>query len=407
MSDGTKRPGTSRDISELKARLGLKKGGPAAPAAGQGQAQAKNGGGNTVVPPPGVSLPQQPAAPAVPSAADDPFGAMNAMAHIGTMQRAPEIVIVNDGKPVEQVGSKGALIKYAIIAIVPLALGVVVGQISKEANIYNAGIDDAAQLLNNKEVGVTATKRKVVELQTALEAAASGGFAPSKDLTAKLEAILPKLDVKQDVVYRAKQNTLNADLSGQIIGFYSGVAEIRSMLTEHIAAAKFDDKVLGEAKEAGDKAKPPGYLAGFGKYRYGVLISGPSDTDQSAPFGGRLVELGPPTCSNGQMSGDYTCPDGNYSGKISYRNDPGGAWIQGDPQTSGNSADPKKVVPLLGTEVADIAVRGTGPGIAESMYIRRLAALKARVDALITTANSVETKLRPKATEGKKFTFFL
>jgi hypothetical protein len=406
LSDGTKRPGTSRDISELKARLGLKKGGPAAPAAGQAPAQAKNGGGNAVVPPPGVSLPPaQPAAPAVPSATDDPFGAMNAMAHIGTMQRAPEIVIVNDGKPVEQVGSKGALIKYAIIAIVPLGLGIVVGQISKEANIYNAGIDDAAQLLSNKEVGVTATKRKIVELQTALEAAASSGFAPSKELTAKLEAILPKLDVKQDVVYRAKQNTLNAELSGQILGFYSGVAEVRSMLTEHVKSAKADDPALEKAKAAGDKAKPQGYLQGFGAYRYGVLISGQSE-GEAAPFGGKLVELGQPYCSDGSQSKDFTCPDGNYGQGVTYRNEPGGQWIKAEPQTGGASADAKKVIPLLGNGVADVAVKGE-PGISEMLYIRRLAALKDRVDALITTANSVETKLRPKATEGKKFTFFL
>jgi hypothetical protein len=406
LSDGTKRPGTSRDISELKARLGLKKGGPAAPAAGQ--AQAKNGGGNAVVPPPGVSLPAappQPAGPAVPSAADDPFGAMNAMAHIGTMQRAPEIVIVNDGKPVEQVGSKGALIKYAIIAIVPLVLGVVVGQISKEANIYNAGIDDAAQLLNNKTDGVTATKRKIVELQTALEEAANANFAPSKELTAKLEAILPKLDVKQEIVYRTKQNTLNADLSGQILGFYSGVAEVRSMLTEHVKSAKADDAALEKAKAAAEKAKPQGYLQGFGNYRYGILISGQSEGD-NGPFGGRLVELGQPYCADGNQSRDFTCPDNNYGQGVTYRGEPGGQWTKAEPQTGGSSADVKKVIPLLGNGIADVAVKGE-PGISELVYVRRLAALKDRVDLLITTANSVETKLRPKATEGKKFTFFL
>ena len=90
MSDSSKRPGTSRDISELKARLGLKKGGAPAPA-------AKNGG-QGVVPPPGVSLPAPPgvapAGPVVPSAKDDPFGAMNAMAQIGTMQRAPDALSI-------------------------------------------------------------------------------------------------------------------------------------------------------------------------------------------------------------------------------------------------------------------------------------------------------------------------
>jgi len=47
---------------------------------------------------------------------------MNAMAQIGAAQRAPEIVIVNDGKPVESVSARARGItipKYAAIAIVP------------------------------------------------------------------------------------------------------------------------------------------------------------------------------------------------------------------------------------------------------------------------------------------------
>ena len=104
MSD-SKRTG-SRDISELKARLGLKKGA----AAGDRTSRERNGGQTGgVVAPPGLNLPPPPGAaapqPVIPNAADDPFGAMNAMAAVGTVQRAPEIVIVNDGKPVENVGS--------------------------------------------------------------------------------------------------------------------------------------------------------------------------------------------------------------------------------------------------------------------------------------------------------------
>src|SRR5205823_13542413 len=82
LSQTPKRPGT-RDISELKARLGLKKAAPE-------KAQAKPSGG--VAPPPGLTVPKQ-SGPVIPAAADDPFGNMNAMAQQGAMQRAPEIVI--------------------------------------------------------------------------------------------------------------------------------------------------------------------------------------------------------------------------------------------------------------------------------------------------------------------------
>jgi len=84
----------SRDISELKQRLGLKKGGAAAPATGStGRANGGSGGviappGLAVQPPPGMAQPQQPPQPAIPNAHEDPFGAMNHMAAVA--QQAPK-----------------------------------------------------------------------------------------------------------------------------------------------------------------------------------------------------------------------------------------------------------------------------------------------------------------------------
>jgi hypothetical protein len=400
-----KRPGTSKDISELKARLGLKKPG-AAPAA-----PAKNGGG--VVPPPGVSLPAPPgvatapAGPVVPSAQDDPFGAMNAMAHIGTMQRAPEIVIVNDGKPVESVGAgkrTGKIVTYVVIAVVPLVLGVTIGQIAKDHKIYNAGIADAKLIMNAKDNGVKDVKKRVVELQVALENAAKNGFAPSKQLTDSLSGILAKLDVKQDAVFRAKQNTMDADLSAQILGFYAGVAEVRSLLKYHVEYATLDDTMLITAAGADGKIRPAGYLAGFGEYRYGVVISAPTATEPG-PFGAKIVELGQPFCADGKQSTTFECPDGNYSAGVAYLANEG--WAKGEPQTSGSSAEAKKVVPLLGSRTGDVVLKGGFPGVAEVLYQKRLFDLKTRVDNLIKSANSLETKLSPKTKESDKFTFFL
>ena len=105
--------GGSRDISELKQRLGLKKATTPTAGATAGRPSGPPVGG--VVPPPGLAPPPPPQ-PVIPNAAEDPFAAMNAMAAVGTVQRAPEIVIVNDGKPVENVGASshgGAIAKLA------------------------------------------------------------------------------------------------------------------------------------------------------------------------------------------------------------------------------------------------------------------------------------------------------
>ena len=395
-----KRPGTSKDISELKARLGLKKAAPA---------QAKNGGQAGVTPPPGVTVPA-PRGPVVPNAADDPFGAMNAMASIGTMQRAPEIVIVNDGKPVEHVGAgkRAATIgKYAAIGVVPLIIGVIVGQTAKDANYYNGGIEDARFLLENKQRGIKAIKRSVVDLQTALDNAAKNGFKPDANLTTALDGLVPKLEVEQNIVYRAKQNSMGAELSAQVLGFYSGVAEVRNMLKNHVVLAKADDQALAAANAAGDKTKAQGYLNGFGAYRYGVVITAPTaEGGGGGAFGAKIVELGQPYCADGKQSTSFECPNNNYSGGVTYRNEVG-QWTKGEPQTQGSSGDAKKVIPILPNSTADPLMKGAVPGAAEVYYVKRLEALKLRVDDLIKNGNAVETKLSPKAKEDKRFSFFL
>src|SRR6266496_3293275 len=81
MSEKGKKPGT-RDISDLKARLGLKRGGDKA-AGGAVPPPSAGKGTGYVPPPPGVTPPQ----PAVPDARVDPFGAMNAMAAQGAIRR--------------------------------------------------------------------------------------------------------------------------------------------------------------------------------------------------------------------------------------------------------------------------------------------------------------------------------
>jgi hypothetical protein len=334
---------------------------------------------------------------------------MNAMAQIGTMQRAPEIVIVNDGKPVEQVGASkraGTIAKFAIVGAVPLVLGIAVGKIAKEADIYNAGIADARAIYTNKDSGVTAVKKRVVALQAALEQAEKNGFRPDPESTTAMDGLLAQLDVKQDAVFRAKQNTLNAELSGQILAFYAGVAEVRNMLQAHLAQAKLDDEMLVAAKKTGDDIKPQGYLAGFGSYRYGILITAPTATDASAPFGAKLVELGKPYCSDGAQSATFECPDGKYT-SVNYFDS---VWTKGEPQTGGASADAKKIIPLYNNATADALLKGSTPqgqlpGVAEALYSQRLQAIKTRVDELIKTANSVETKLKPKANEADKFHF--
>jgi len=408
----SKRTG-NRDISDLKARLGLKKG---AAATGQTAARGNGAASGGVVPPPGLNLPPPPGVPAqpvIPNAADDPFGAMNAMAAHGTVQRAPEIVIVNDGRPVENVGTQSlgiTIAKIAVPAVLALGIGIGVGRVSKDANFYNAGLEDAGEILGdvNKPSTVKATKKLLSDLDNQLDAMSKSGYRPDAASTKALSDMVTKLDVKSNLVFRAKQNALDDDLSGQILGFYSGVAEIRNMLDLHVKAAKADDKMLATAKQKTDEATVKegenAYLSG--QARYGVLIAAPTEQDRD-DFGARIVELGPVFCGDKQSSSGK-CEEGGPSG-YGYRNDPGGiAWTKGDLVTNGEDSVPaKKLVLLLPNGVRDALIKGGEPGASEAYYVKRLRTLAERTKKLITDANKLEGQLQTAANKGKRFSFFM
>ena len=414
MSD--KKPGGSRDISDLKARLGLKKGG-AAPATGQTRS---NGGSGGVVAPPGMNLPpppgvaQQPMAPPPPNAADDPFGAMNHMAAVGQVQRAPEIVIINDGKPVENVGAAGkgaSIAKMVIPAVAALAIGLAIGRISKDANFYNEGLKGAKAILGDAKSPSTVAnvKRVLSELDGALDdAKTKNNYRPDPAVGAQLTAIAGKLDVKSELVFRAKQNALDPEIAGQILSFYAGVAEVKGMIDAHNKAAKFDEMTLKKGKDATDaatlKESDNAYLAG--QLKYGIMLSAPTEDDKS-DFGAKLVEIAGVYCGGGSNP-VAKCGEGESPSGFAYRNEPGGTPIKGDIATGGSDSVPaKKVVMLLQNGVRDAVIKGNEPGISEFYYTRRVRAIADRTKKLIEDANKLETKLQAESSKGSRFSFFL
>jgi hypothetical protein len=369
--------------------------------------------------------PPQPPQPVIPNAADDPFGAMNAMAKVHQQAPKQEFIIVNDGKPVENVGSqsRGASIaRMAVPGVIALIIGVAVGKIGAGAASYNDGLRGARAILGDKGTGSTVAmlKKELSELDNILdEAKTKNGFKPSLEVDKKLKELAAKLEVKMDLVFRAKQSSMDAALSGQILSFYAGITEVKDLIDIHNKAAVGDDILLKKGKEAADKAalKDDENALLAGQLRYAVLMQSPTDTERTE-FGAKVVEIAGVYCGGGNNP-VAKCADGEGPTGFAYRNEPGGTPIKGDLVTQGSDNVPtKKIVPLLQNGVRDSLVKGGEPTVSEYWYTRRLKSLYDRVHGkvgqdgkptggLLDDGNKLETRLQTEAGKSTRFSFFM
>jgi hypothetical protein len=404
--------GGSRDISELKQRLGLKK----ATTTTQASAPRPNGPTGGVVPPPGLA-PPPPAQPVIPNAAEDPFAAMNAMAAVGTVQRAPEIVIVNDGRPVENVGASargGAIARLAVPAVVALIVGVVIGQIAKGANLYNAGLKDARSILGDDKTASTVknVKKTLSELDGVLdEMKTKNNYRPDAAADKRLRELAGRLDIKEAAVFRTA-GAIDPELTGLIMSFYAGSTEVKGMLDSHVKSAAADNVALTAGKTATDNAtvkeNDNATLAAVGAVRYGALIQAPTGTDRGE-FGVKLVELGAPYCGGPLPVAAGKCDNNEAPTAFAYRTEPGTpGWNKGDLQLQGSDSVPaKKLVLLLPDGIRDALIKGGEPGASEVFYIKRLRQLSERTKKLIEEANKLEQRLQAESNKSARFSFFL
>jgi hypothetical protein len=423
LSDGKK--AGSRDISDLKARLGLKKAGAAAQAGGQANG-ARSGGvvappGMAVAPPPGMA---QPAQPVIPNAADDPFGAMNAMAQVAQVQRAPEKEYIVVDQHVEKVAAQNrsaTIVRMAVPAAIALIVGVAVGKIGQGASSYNDGLRGARAILGDKGTPSTVAnlKKTLADLDNVLdEAKTKNGFKPSLEVDKKLKDIAAKLEIKAELVFRAKQNSLDPVVSGQILSFYAGVIEVKDMIDIHNKAAAGDDIMLKKGKEAADAAAlPEGTPVLAGQPKYAVVVQAPTETERTE-FGARLVEIAGVYCGDGNNP-VAKCKEGEYPSGYAYRNDPGVTPTKGELVSQGTDSIPtKKIVPLLQNGVRDALIKGGEPTVSEYWYTRRLRALYDRVHGkpgqdgkasggLLDDGNKLESRLQTEAGKSTRFSFFM
>ncbi len=414
----------SRDISDLKARLGLKK--------KSAQNQRSQDGG--IIAPPGVRAPTSgavppppgaaPPPPVIPDASEDPFAAMNKLAQVGAAQHAakgPEIVVVNDGGPVEKVDQESRALGIAKVVgmlLVPLIIGIIVGQISQSAKTVNRTIDDAGVLHKVvKDFRMAVNDNVLNELLRAKERSpAKNQFvANDKELNASLGKadLLPKFDekFKEEVVYKSYMYHLEPTLVANVLQFFSEYQDLQAALERHGKTARNDEGVMSKAKEKREAARPDEDVNRYirdAPYRFAIILDVPTEKEKNVQFGARLVEVGQPVCEDNTFAQDGKCPTGVLG--FGYRDGTlgGEGWGKKAPATpQGETVPSDKLVPIVPTSVFEEIIKGPEESAAEAAYLRRVNDLFTRAQALVDLGVFIEGKLSSKAKEGHSFTFFL
>lgn len=346
--------------------------------------------------PPGA----QPPAPKVhiPDASHDPFGAMNAMAGHAAQTRGPEIVVVNDGGPVESVEHKSHAVTYGKIAamiLVPLLIGIAMGQISSSAKRSNEVIEDAASIrddlkkLNNGMVGLND-----ILLDAKTRGAGGRGFKMNDQaLTKELDGYeFPKVD--SSVVYQSAMYELPVEVVENLLYYYQETAQLKEMLEEHVTKSKQDAKAFDEAGKRLATKYAPG--------RYGAIIKMPTEDEAKNGFPPKalLVELGQPLC--GGKPGQCPRPDG-FTVRDNAKNL---SWSNRKFPPAG-TVDPSGLLFIQPTPVLMDAIAGSEASLAQTFYAKRIQAIDEKVAELTEIGQKLASQLNSKAGESKKFTFFM
>ena len=400
MSENTKGKSGSRDISELKARLGLKKGDSAGGRAAKGGVvPPPNAGkiaGNYVPPPPGI-VPPQPPQPVIPDARIDPFGAMNAIAQQGAQHAAPQIVIVNDGQPVESVAQKSKLtyLKWGAMVVVPLVLGFVIGGISYKNQAYNTTITDAKKLTDEVKELRNGLQALVDTLYTAKQRGRENFVPSDKQLTADLKALVdPKAGKlrKPDPIRLFHSNLYSMDpkLVEDTMQFYGDFAALMVLLDTHVRLSERD--AAKTRKDSDFVKKHPGTL--------GVIFHVP-DKDNQRWARVKLVEIAP-FCPGEKTPRPEGCGEAPPAG-FGFRSDPSQPWQGPKPWT-------KDAISLDGVAMVEnnsalfqTLLAGAEPYFDLLSYMVRIKDIEGRATALQELRKSIENRLNQKAQESKRF----
>jgi hypothetical protein len=393
--DDPKKPG-QRDISDLKARLGLKKTAamPAAQPAAAPQAStpspvAQSPSGPTAAPaqraipsPFGQPAPApQPAAPP-PDPRRDPFAqqqAANLAAFYGVGQVLPGSAESVSDAPISKPKPWGRIAFFGLVGAVAFGVGNACGRITNARVEFNRTIDQSGQIREEVE-------RIQKQLSTITDKINGSALTRSGGVDLALAKDLGDLDLKkpdQQKLFHTNYSHLEDIAIDRLFNYYNHSIMLFDLITLHAKKTDNDSEAIQRAAQSSSKG---------GEKNYGVILQAQGGL-QVAEF----VEMGNPTCPDPAKT---DCAPNEWKG-FKYRVDAGGGWGERPLKGAINSI----VMPLHKTPLFNTVAAGNPDILALRDYGRRMDEIKALLGALAKDQKEVLGDMKRASERPKVFTF--
>ena len=396
MADKKPAGGGTRDIGDLKARLGLR---PAkAPAAGQAQSPAgypaQTGVPAPVPAPPGFGPPPGPAQPPPPDLTRDPFAVGAAPAV------APKVDFVipkewDAAGPADASQQKSAAPKYLLflgIALVPLIVGYACGRINGAREIVARTIDDAKKI--KAEVDDFSKVNQKIEnafdesMNRQVESAKAGKTAalPDMKLVEELKALSLSVPVP-DKLFRTNYAQMKDLAIERLFTFYYSTIQLYERANSHIKRTEADKDLLERYQKQSVAARE------VAEQTFGIIV------DPSGPFPlGRLVMTGEVVCKKEAQS-DKGCKPGDWEG-VMVRSDQTVAFTK---RLLHSQKDTERVILIDKTPLFQKIIVGSPEALAAEAYGRRLKEIKELVEKVKPARKDVTKELDDQASKPRPF----
>jgi hypothetical protein len=396
--DDNKKPG-ARDISDLKARLGLKKTGvmPAVTPSGAPQPQGQPGSVPAPVQPTATAAPraipspfgqpepppQQPAAPAAPpDPRRDPFAqqqAANLAAFYGIGQQIPGSSEGISAEPISKPRPWGIIGLLAVVGAAVFGLGNACGRIYQSRAEFNITIDQAVQIRDEVDK-LSKQLNKVAEVINTSKATQQG--QPDFEMTAALGALdLKKPDTQK--IFHTNYMHFEDPAIERLFNYYNHTMALYDAITAHAKKTDADRPAIENYLKTGGTTRAD--------KNYGVVY----ETNGPVPVA-KFAELGSVVCPTPEQT---DCPPAVM--KLKYRFDSGAAWgerpVRGAPNTTITPIEPSAFFKTIAAGSPDI--------LAFKDYVRRVVNIKALAGNLMAEQKDVLTDLKKTAERPKVFVF--